>query len=355
MKLRGLLLVLFSWLCINCIAQSGRNELVFGEQINDSTKVDVLLHFDATNEPVYYFCHVNTAVCEDGLCKLMVVDVFWDLLGNFLKYELPEGEALTKMDHMEFTKEDHEKLRGILSSKGSILKDYPLRDLVVKPTGRKSGNVDAVTAATRADVKDVVVSGAVYSTYVLWHIVNGHIASMIEEHSKPLLTKERIAGMFYSENFYYQYFALNSIAEKDSMEYADEVVHLVTNGADYIPYFAIDKVPVSALRSEKYQVALLQRFGTADFELQNAMLNRMTGIELSTNALDLLVNALGNVTDRQLMKALEIIAVSQKRLSERSEKTLSQFSRHKDPQISARVRSLMKSIKETSKKRSQFE
>lgn len=351
----GLLsLVTILWATSVCFSQESKHDLeedVFAENINDSTRVQVKLKYDKEGTPQYYFCHVNTAVCEDGLCKLMVVDVFWDLLGNFLRYELPAGEALTKMDHKEFTKEDHEKLRNILSSKTSILKDYPLKDLIVKPTGRKSGDVDAVTAATRADVRDVVVGGAVYSTYVLWHIVNGPIALKIEEHSRPFLTEERVARMFYSENFYYQYFALNSLADKDPAKYAEGVVHLVMNGTDYIPYFAIDKVPATALQKEKYQVALLQHFVQSDFELQNAILNRMAGVKLSSEALSLLVAALDKVTDRQAIKALEIVAVSQDNLNASSRKTLSQFARNKDPQISERVQALLTSNKETDKKR----
>jgi hypothetical protein len=104
----------------------------------------------------------------------MVIDVYWDLLGNFLRYELPAGESLTKLDHQELTAGDHEQLQKILSDKGSILRDYPAEDLIdrriVKSTDKK---VDAVTSATRVDVKAAVVPGAVYSTYVLWYIVNG--------------------------------------------------------------------------------------------------------------------------------------------------------------------------------------
>lgn len=321
--------------------KNGRVEEVFVESVNDSTNVTVKLKYDEAETPQYYFCHLNTGVCEDGLCKPLVIDVFWDLLGNFLKYEVPEGEPLTKMDHMEFTEEDHEKLRSILARKTSILKDYPLKDLFVKPKGSRSDKVDAVTAATRVDVKEEVVGGAVYSTYVLWHVVNGPIASKVADHAKPFLTEERVSRMFYSDNLYYQYFALNPPAVRDSTQYVDGVVHLVVNGKDYIPYFAIEKVPPSAWRQEKYQVLLLEHFGGADFEMQNAMLGHMRGVRLAPRALSLLVASLERITDKQMSKVLDIIAANRDRLDDQSRKKLSRLTRHDNSEIAGRVTAIL--------------
>ena len=259
------------------LAQEDKATKVFTASINDSTDVDVYLRYDNNREPEAYYCHVNTAVCEEGLCKLMVINVYWDLLGNFLRYALPDGESLTKLDHQEFTAEDHEKLYKILSDKGSILRDYPADDLIerqILTTKTTDVKVDAVTSATRADIKDAVVSGAAYSTYVLWHIVNGPIASEIAQHSKPFLTKERVDKMFYSENFYYQYYALNSIGPEDSEAYLRDIIHLVKHGVSYIPYFAIEKLPASAWTTDASQRSLLEYFKIADFELQNFILDR---------------------------------------------------------------------------------
>lgn len=310
----------------------------FTASVNDSTKADVYLRFDDQGDPDAYYCHVNTAVCEEGLCKLMVIDVYWDLLGNFLRYELPDGEALTKLDHQEFTTEDHEQLYKILSDKGSILRDYPADDLIDRPIVKKSDKeVDAVSSATRVDVRDAVVGGAVYSTYVLWHIVNGPIASRIVEHSKPLLTKERVEEMFYSTNFYYQYYALNAISSEDSAKYVDKIFHLLRNGASYIPYFAIEKVPASAWTKGPYQRTLLEFFTQTDFELQNFILNRIERVALSSEALEQLVSGMHRLRDSQTVKALAIVRNNMPRLSAVAREGLAKLKGHSNKEIAQAV------------------
>ncbi len=87
----------------------------------DSIPLDVELVFDTAGLPDFYFCHVNTPVCNDGLCRAMVLDVYWDLLGNFTHFEVPEFPPLTKWDHLEFTPEDYRKLAEILKDRESIL------------------------------------------------------------------------------------------------------------------------------------------------------------------------------------------------------------------------------------------
>lgn len=316
-----------------------KSSKVFTASINDSTVVDVYLRYTDTHEGDAYYCHVNTQVCEEGLCKPMVINVFWDLLGNFLRYELPEGEALTKLDHQEFTTADHEQLYKILSNKGSILRDYPVRDLVdTQLIKTKDKNVDAVSAATRVDVKEAVVSGAVYSTYVLWHIVNGPIASRIVEHSKPLLTKERVARMFYSQNFYYQYYALNSaVAPQDSLEYIDAVIHLVKHGDSYIPYFAIEKVPAWGWNTDRYQRSLLEYFRYADFELQNFILNRIENVTLSPEALELFISGIEGLREGQMIKALGVVSNNSSRLSGTARTRLSKLKDHPNKEIAAAI------------------
>lgn len=336
----------FMWTC--CFGQDGskrnHNEKAFVEYINDSIQVQVKLQYNEEGLPAHYYCHVNTPVCEQGLCRLMVLDVYWDVLGNFLKYELAPNESLTKFDHMEFTREDHEKLYGILSDKASVLRDYPVGDLIDSSTKRRSAVVDAVSAATRVEVKDAIVGGAVYSTYVLWHIVNGPIASRISEHTKPLFNGALLIKMFKSENFYYQYYALDHVPEREVTDYIPFLIHLVKNGISYIPYFAIEKIPVSAWRMDQNQISLLEHFGAADFELQNAMLAKITDVDLCIEALDQLIAGLGKITDQQMMKALAVIERNQDRISQRSQPKIAELSNHPDDQVAAQSRIILKNL-----------
>lgn len=315
----------------------------FTADINDSIQVEVKLRYDEAGLPEHYFCHVDTPVCEEGLCKLMVIDVYWDVLGNFLKYEISPGEPLTKFDHLHFTEEDHAKLKSILADRASILRDYPVGDLVDQRIIKKSDVVDAVTAATRVGVRDAIVSGAVYSTYTLWHIVNGPIASRIEQYTKPMHSDALLMKMFRSQNLHYQYFALHHYPEKDSIRYVPEVINLVKNGIDYVPYFAIEKVPRSAWKNHSHQLSLIGHFRSADFELKNAMLDKVADIDLSSQALDLLTTALNDLTDKQRVKVLQVAVRNQKRLSKNAVRMIEAFCGHADPQISALARGLVNS------------
>lgn len=346
-RMKYCIYLLLNWCLVSgCLAQGSVQDKVFTASINDSTEVDVYLRYDDRGEPDAYYCHVNTAVCEEGLCKLMVVDIFWDLLGNFWRYELPVGESLTKLDHQDFTEEDHDKLYKILSDRSSILRDYPADDLIERRVLTTSNeNVDAVTSATRADIKDVVVGGAAYSTYVLWHLVNGPIAGLIAAHSKPLLTRERVDRMFYSENFYYQYYALSSIGPQDSVRYVNEVLHLVRNGNSSIPYFAVEKIPASAWKTDVHQEALLKHFGRLEFELQNFILNKIARVSLSSEAVAYVVLSMESLRDSQIMKALGAIRNNRGKLSPDSRERLASMSHHPNAEIAATIAGILEHSK----------
>jgi hypothetical protein len=341
LQISAMVLMLSSACLGQDIARSHMSK-AFVADINDSIQAEVNVLYDLSGEPDAYVSHIRTPVCEEGLCKLMDIIVYWDLLGNFLKYDFSPGETLTKLDHQEFSKEDHEHLQKILSDKGSILRDYPAGDLLDRRMGpAKTDKVDAVTSATRADIKESVVSGAAYSTYVLWHIVNGPIALRIQEYSKPFLSRERINKMFYSPNFYYQYYALTSIPAEDSLKYLDEVIHLVKHGSSYIPYFAIDKVSASAWALDSVQRSMLKFLASADFELQNFILSRIEEVKVSSAALDMLVSDLDRLRDSQVVKALAIVRENQERLSDGSRSKLARLRAHSNREVARDVTDLL--------------
>lgn len=43
--------------------------------------------------------------------------------------------------------------------------------------------IDGLTAATAKEIKSVVVDGALYSTYTLWHLVHGNIKQQIQKYT----------------------------------------------------------------------------------------------------------------------------------------------------------------------------
>src|SRR5690606_6788293 len=140
----------------------------------------VQLQEDSAGNPACYHAYIFTPVCEDNLCKPVYIDLYWDLLGNYLRYEVPLDQPLTKLDHVVFTPEEYVKLDDMLQDPESLLKDYQIEELVESAANaRPGGEVDAVTGATAKSLQAVVIPGALYTCYTLWHIVHGRVQDTI--------------------------------------------------------------------------------------------------------------------------------------------------------------------------------
>lgn len=282
-----------------------RREVAFEATIKDSIPVQVDLIYDKDNLPDSYYSRIKTPVCEDTLCYLVTIDLHWDLLGNFRDYKTPRKSPLTKFDHIRFTKSDHTKLKAILGNSESSLRDHAVESLLDPERKKQSAVVvDAVSGATNTAIKDEVVEGALYSTYTLWHIVNGDIAKKIQEHSKTLINRQILRKMLASDNADYQYYALNHIADQDFDQYAALVIRLVSEGSSYVPYFAIEKIPARVWASEPYQHNLVKLLGKVEFKMQNEILNKLKDTPLTRAATDALVANMPKLNENQKQKVL---------------------------------------------------
>ncbi|NNE77927.1 MAG: hypothetical protein HKN31_12750 [Pricia sp.] len=284
-----------------------RREKAFTTYVNDSVTLDIYLEYNDESYPLKYYGHVITPVCEEGLCYVITLDVYWDLLGNFLTYEEMAEDPLTKFDHVKLTTSDHKKLNEILSNKNSLLKNYGVEDLVDKSVQIKSDVVvDAVAGATYPSLKGAVVKGAVYSSYTLWHIVNGRVAKEIAENTEALIDDSLLIHMLKSDNYNLQFYALNKI-DVANPKFIPDLIGLISKGDSYVPFFAIDKLNDSTWNTPKYQERIINMLQNVDFEMQNEILNRINKRELTTNAVKIVVSNLTNLDHRQQQKALGII------------------------------------------------
>src|SRR3546814_8890384 len=84
---------------------------------DDSTFVDyaMMLLKDGSGLPEAYTSSITTPVCDDSLCALMHIRIYWDLLGNYAGSDTVAGEPLTKNDHLNFMQDDYIKLHKLLS------------------------------------------------------------------------------------------------------------------------------------------------------------------------------------------------------------------------------------------------
>ncbi len=256
----------------------------------------------------YFISHVYTPVCEENICYPIELEIRWDLLGYFKDYKMPVKSPLTKFDHQLFTDQDHIKMKAILSNKYSILRNTKVDDLIDKSITLKSTiKIDGITGATRPSLKDEIVQGAIYSTYTLWHIVNGAAADSIRERTESRLNNALLRDFLRSGNPNYHFFALEKLPDDQEEQLTDDIIRLIRYGEGNVPFFAYDRLPQTVWRNPLYQTRLISMMGSLDFRLKNAILNQLLDVSLSATSLDTLVSKLYLLTDQQLLKALTVI------------------------------------------------
>lgn len=116
---------------------------------------------------IFWRRQLHTPVCLSGECKAIDVGIYWDCTGSFAGLEVYDAH-LTRTDHSVFTAADYDKLVSVLKDDWSILREYAYADLIHEP----QEGVDAVTGATKKEISEETVDGAVYTTYTLWHLAN---------------------------------------------------------------------------------------------------------------------------------------------------------------------------------------
>jgi hypothetical protein len=323
-----------------------KSEKAFTVYLKDSVPVSIDLIFDKTGKPDKYHAHIFTPVCEEKICYPLVVDVSWDLLGNFDGYSLPIDSPLTKFDHEVFNTEDVSKMHEILSDKSSVLKFYSAQDLVDTSETKASSVIDGVTGATRQSLQGSVVSGAVHSSYLLWHIMNGAAADSILQHTEAIFNDSMLVRMLESDNYHYQYYALEKIPADKVSDHLFGIIRLIGKGGEYVPYFAIEKIPDHFWMSSDVQHLILNLLNQVDFKIQNQIINKLKGKRLSEIALSKLIADFQILQPGQVISSLEIIIANQDLLNYNLLMKLSSLLSNPNPELSEKIYRVLRSKSE---------
>ena len=148
-------------------------------------------------EPSGYSMWVDSVICREKTCDVVKVQLHWDALGHYQRYEVALGSKLTKLDHVPFTEEDLAKLQAILKDPDSPLKEVEKESMTAKTPSSPGKPVDGVAAVSQPTVltlKTAVIIGAGYTCYDLWHwsngLLTGHIRDFTGKHcsEKKLIT-----------------------------------------------------------------------------------------------------------------------------------------------------------------------
>ena len=306
---------------------------------NDSTVYDVNLTFDETGFPLYYFRNVFTPVCYTEVCKPVYIDMYWDLLGNYLGFEVPAHEPLTKTDHKEFEEEDYQKLHNILANTQSLLQDFTIYELVDTRTYNLSDSVDAVTGATPKTIKNEVIGGAVYTCYTLWHIVNGPVMEELQKITESHSSNDLMKNFLRSENHHYQYWALDrtiAASEETPDDILPDILNIIQGKNIFTARYALDKIPADVFSSsDSLQSWLWSVYQQSNYTLQLAILGKLKQIRLSDAVAISVSRALANTNEQQFKLMLELFEPDQ--LSAATISELAIYLDHADPSRAAAV------------------
>jgi hypothetical protein len=294
------LLLLYSLCCTSPDREVRVREYKITE--NDTLTYTLKLALDEKGEPQYFFRNIFTPVCYTNECKPVYINFYWDLLGHYERYDLPEGKVLTKVDHDEFKEADYQKLQDILTQTNSIFADLKMEDLISKGTDNLTDSVDAKAGATLKTIKNQVIDGAVYTCYTLWHIAYGkavpEMQKIIEKYSNDALLHRFLV----SKNHHYQYWAMAKVMHANGevkRPFQKDIEAIIAGKNGFIAKYALQHVGNDFLQTTERQNWLWDTYLKTGYAMQIAILKKMEGLKLQEPVVARLKESLSTANDEQ--------------------------------------------------------
>jgi hypothetical protein len=225
--------------------------------------------------PVSYFRNIRTGVCVAGKCRLISIRLYWNVTGRYLGFELPNGEFLSKTEHVPFINQEYDKLNQLLADPDSKLAHYAIGDLAPEA---HNGKVDGITSATISEVLESVVKGAVYTTYSLWHLVYGRAKTEAENLTLQKLNNRLILEILSSPDVSDRIWILNHFSPdtRPESQVISRLLELVNHTDIYLAERALNAMPVSFVSLDTVQQQLVSVFKQTGFVQKRLILQKFT-------------------------------------------------------------------------------
>jgi len=309
--LRQVVILLMGCLWLGLLVAQEHQEVHTVSDRDAAESYELVLVYDSAQFPAYFFRDIFTPVCLDSVCKPVRIKLFWDLLGNYLRYEVPPDEPLTKLNHEEFNPEDYERLQAILSNEQSLLKDFKMEELVDRNTQKLSDSVDAVTGATKNTVKSEVIEGALYTCYTLWHLAHGTVVNEIQKLTQAKLNDQMLHRFLQDTNFHYVYFALNEVMDTTGMVRAGflpDILAVLEGDNIFAARYVWQRINLQYFAKRAQQERLWDIFERARYTQQLALLKRMSALSLDAHVLNDIARKLSEFNPALFKQVLRVIA-----------------------------------------------
>ncbi len=237
----------------------------------------LILRLSESGYPHSYSRRIKSAVCMEEECRPVDIILFWSFTGRYLGFEIPDGEFLSKTDHVKFEPEDYYRLHQLLENPFSALKEYEAHELVPE----YEDEVDGVTSATIPGVTGYIVEDAVYTTYTIWHLVYGSIQNEIRKETEARISDGLIMKALessYEEDISWGLDILQKQGlSKDIL--MDQVIKLTQHEQFYVSEQAIETLGIDYLNDESNQMKLYSGFEDAPFLVKRKNLGKLAHLQ----------------------------------------------------------------------------
>lgn len=226
-------------------------------------------------KPVSYYRSVVTEVCFDNSCRLLRVNLYWNVTGRYLGFELPPHEFLSKAEHEPFTLDEYLRLHDILTDSLSPIGSFTYEELV--PMRPVIGVLDGITGATSQNVLQYVVKGAVFTTYTIWNLIYGDTQREVVKATEQALDANYLLAILNSASVWDRHWALNrlSLLSDTPGVLKDRVLDLVCSESYNLAAHAIEAVPQAWCAESAFQQALWAEFDCVQYALKPALLRKI--------------------------------------------------------------------------------
>ncbi len=230
----------------------------------------------AGGNPISYYRKIKTEVCFDGSCRLLRIDLYWNVTGRYLGFELPSKEFLSKAEHTPFDKHEYLQLHDILADSLSPVGNLSYQNLIVG--NYADAKVDGVTRPTSKDVLPYVVKGAVFTTYTMWNLIYGSTQADIEQATETVLTPRLLLDILNSTDTWDRYWALDrlGILPKISQDVQNSVLNFVCDDTYNLAARAIAAIPQHWCDDTAFQQALWSTFDSVQYVLRPKLIGKLS-------------------------------------------------------------------------------
>lgn len=259
--------------------------------------------------PHHYFQQYDTGVCFDNKCRPLSILIYWSATGRYLGFELPKDEFLSKTDHEPFSPKEYELLNVLLANPDLPFSDIEYYELMDQPSDI-SKSVDAVSGATSQKVADIVVKGAVYTTYKLWKIVYGASQEFIAKHTQSILSSQLIEQLLMANNEADKLWVLENLPENLEMTTSllNTIENLIVQSNFHLAYTATHTIKANRLVSKEIQKMLFKAYSkSSDPSVKNLIISKLKQAPfLSTEVINDSRSYLGKSNGKELVDMLKL-------------------------------------------------